>query len=366
METEKKLPERFFAFINRDVENENETKKVSVILRVYSLIMCSYLVCQGILLPASGNWPALLPDILFFAIYLLCFALTYRQRTALAINIALAATLLWILFYLYLLGWDCGVQHYMFVLLVFVCVTSRKSASYKIVFASALCALRIGLYLWNKTVEPVIVLNSGMALLHQTLNTITIFICTTAVLLAFSMDNISTEKKLMDYNDKILRMASVDPLTKLYNRRAIDTYLEHLVESSRKAGTGFTVAMGDIDFFKKVNDTYGHEGGDEVLRTIGAKMLEFMSMKGRPARWGGEEFLLIFENANGDEAFAQLDQFRHQLKKMPIPYNNQEIFITMTFGMEEYDFSSDIERCIKRADEKLYMGKTAGRNRVIF
>lgn len=366
MEAKRKLPERFCAFINRDVANENETKKISVVLRVYILIMCTYLVCQGILLLVGGDWLVILPDMLFFAIYLLCFTLTYRRRTTLAVNITLILTIFWILFYLYLMGWDCGVQHYLFVVLVFICVTSLKGARYKIALATVLCILRIGLYLWCKTVDPIILLNPTMSLLHQMLNTITIFASTTGVVLAFSMDNISTEKKLMDYNDKVLKMASVDPLTKLYNRRAISAYLEQLVETSKRAGTGFTVAMGDIDFFKKVNDTYGHEAGDEVLRTIGAQLLEFMSEKGRPARWGGEEFLLIFENANGDDVFALLDQFRHRLKKKPIPYNDQEIFITMTFGMEEYDFSSDMERCIKRADEKLYMGKTAGRNRVIF
>ena len=84
------------------------------------------------------------------------------------------------------------------------------------------------------------------------------------------------------------------------------------------------------------------------------------------SRWGGEEFLLIFSGVNGDDAFTMLDTLRKKIKNHVFTFGEQEISVTMTFGLTEYDFSGNIDKTIKEADEKLYRGKTGGRDRVVY
>ena len=93
-------------------------------------------------------------------------------------------------------------------------------------------------------------------------------------------------------------MIEQDALTELYNRRSGDKKLRQIFEDSRSSGQSFAIAIGDIDFFKKVNDTYGHECGDAVLKSVSALLKQHMWHRGFAARWGGEEFLLVFENVD--------------------------------------------------------------------
>ena len=88
--------------------------------------------------------------------------------------------------------------------------------------------------------------------------------------------------------------------------------------------------------------------------------------KCRIARWGGEEFLLVFDRMNGDDVFAELSRLKSQIEKTEFQYKTNTIHITMTFGLEEYDFYAGIQETIARADEKLYQGKNQGRNCVVY
>ena len=124
--------------------------------------------------------------------------------------------------------------------------------------------------------------------------------------------------------------------------------------------------MGDIDFFKKVNDTRGHDCGDYVLKTLSGVFDEFMKDKGYVSRWGGEEFVFIFRDMNGDVAYPLLENLRKKIEKMDFEFFNHKFNITMTFGMEEYSPMFGSEEAIKKADEKLYIGKESGRNQVVF
>lgn len=155
-----------------------------------------------------------------------------------------------------------------------------------------------------------------------------------------------------------------DALTSLCNRRSGDKKLRQVMETSATKGTPFCVAIGDIDFFKKVNDTYGHECGDVVLQTIASIMRSHMHRIGTVARWGGEEFLLIFENMNLDTALASLNQLMNTIRAAECQYDGQTIKVTMTFGMVLGD-AEDAGKNLRIADEKLYAGKTGGRNRIV-
>lgn len=155
-----------------------------------------------------------------------------------------------------------------------------------------------------------------------------------------------------------------DALTKLYNRRSGDRRLNQVIEKSAVNGSPFCLSIGDIDFFKKVNDTYGHDCGDLVLKSVADIMREHMAKIGFVARWGGEEFLLVFDRMEMEEAAESLNALLDKIRAAEILYGEQIIKVTMTFGLTPGD-SSDHSTLLKTADQKLYDGKAGGRNRVV-
>lgn len=154
-------------------------------------------------------------------------------------------------------------------------------------------------------------------------------------------------------------MINRDPLTKLLNRRAGMIQL-----NNRMGQKTFTIAMADIDFFKSVNDRYGHEMGDEVLCYVAGELREMMGDVGFSVRWGGEEFLLGFDGESSLMS-SMLEQFREKVVSKKFVCKNCEFSISMTFGVAEYKEGETFETAIQRADALLYYGKEHGRNRVV-
>ena len=159
-------------------------------------------------------------------------------------------------------------------------------------------------------------------------------------------------------------MIEQDALTELYNRRSGDKKLRQIFEEARSSRHSFALAIGDIDFFKKVNDTYGHECGDAVLKNVSALLKQHMWRRGFAARWGGEEFLLVFENVDLTEGRKQLELLMDKIHELDTLYEGQHVKVNMTFGLI-CDPDKDIHALLKEADEKLYIGKTNGRNQVV-
>ena len=152
-----------------------------------------------------------------------------------------------------------------------------------------------------------------------------------------------------------------DGLTGLYNRRAGEKKLDTLENQGVKS----SISIGDIDFFKKFNDSFGHECGDVVLKEVAATLNEGMRGKGFVARWGGEEFLLVFEGIEETAAGLFLTDILQSVRDRVIEYDGQTHAVTMTFGVVGRMDDERISDQIRRADDMLYEGKQGGRNRVI-
>ncbi len=167
-----------------------------------------------------------------------------------------------------------------------------------------------------------------------------------------------------DVGKKIKELISNDPLTGLLNRRAGRVELEKQMDKAdRDTKNAVCVALGDIDFFKNVNDRYGHDCGDMVLVTIAELFKKYTDQAGFAARWGGEEFLLVYHEEK-ERAFAELENFLAELLNMTFTYEDDSFGVTMTFGFTEYEVGESIDMLIKRADDLLYQGKAEGRNRI--
>lgn len=157
------------------------------------------------------------------------------------------------------------------------------------------------------------------------------------------------------------RLIERDALTGLYNRRAGERKLDVLEQQ----GIPSSISIGDIDFFKKFNDSFGHECGDVVLKEVAAALNEGMTGKGFVARWGGEEFLLVFEGMEEMAAGLELTKILQSVRDRVIEYDGQTHSVTMTFGVVGRAEDEKVSDQIRRADDKLYEGKQGGRNRVI-
>lgn len=155
-----------------------------------------------------------------------------------------------------------------------------------------------------------------------------------------------------------------DSLTDLYNRRYCNQNLKNISEQYIKTGEPYTLAIADIDFFKKVNDTYGHIAGDEVLVSVAQIMKKSMAGKGFAARWGGEEFLLVYTGCDMETTLTYLEMLVEAIREMRVEYDDKAIKITISIGVATGNGDS-VDKVLCTADDRLYHAKKEGRDRVV-
>ena len=170
--------------------------------------------------------------------------------------------------------------------------------------------------------------------------------------------------------DNLQKLIERDALTELYNRRSGHTMLSAISQKNEL----YCVVMCDIDFFKKVNDTYGHDAGDYVLQQVSRLIKMNVSDYGFASRWGGEEFLLVTRGSKED-CLARLNEIRNRIINLRIRYSNTTIKVTMTFGFvdcmeilehtELINPSVNIDALVQIADSRLYYGKENGKNTIV-
>ncbi|MDQ4065430.1 MAG: GGDEF domain-containing protein, partial [Actinomycetota bacterium] len=155
--------------------------------------------------------------------------------------------------------------------------------------------------------------------------------------------------------------AETDALTGIANRRTFEATLEREMSRAARNGEQLTLAMFDIDHFKKLNDTYGHQLGDDVLKKVAAALVEASRDFDTPARYGGEEFAVVLPSCSARESLAVAERLRKSLSEIA----DVPVEITASSGVATFpQHAGDIEGLIKAADEALYESKRAGRDRV--
>ena len=175
---------------------------------------------------------------------------------------------------------------------------------------------------------------------------------------------IQTLSKQLEETEKEVLL---DALTKLNNRKAFDRKINDLCEKFDKNEGFFSVVMLDIDYFKKFNDQYGHQVGDEVLRIVGSHLKENLKGKDFPSRYGGEEFIVLLPNTKLDKAYIVAEQIRETIskKRLKIKKTGQALGnITVSVGVSEIREEDTAISVVERADSALYLSKDSGRNNV--
>ena len=156
-----------------------------------------------------------------------------------------------------------------------------------------------------------------------------------------------------------------DSLTGLYNRHYGEMWMKQVRDEAEKTGEPFSIAIADIDFFKKFNDCYGHDCGDMVLRKVSDLLQTEVGRRGYVSRWGGEEFLIIFKSLALEESVKFAKEFMEKLHHTELNYREKCFHVTLTIGLAAGDCKKSIESMVKGADCALYEGKRNGRDQVV-
>jgi two-component system cell cycle response regulator len=167
-------------------------------------------------------------------------------------------------------------------------------------------------------------------------------------------------------NAMLRELALTDPLTGLPNRRAIEDWAARQLSGAARHGFSFWVALADLDHFKTVNDTHGHEAGDTVLKTF-SQILKARSRRSDICgRIGGEEFLLVLTHATREDAKRVIERVRAELEATKFNFNGKSLTVTVSFGLAGFTGAQapDFNRIVAQADLALYSAKRLGRNRV--
>lgn len=172
-------------------------------------------------------------------------------------------------------------------------------------------------------------------------------------------------QELQSAYENLERLARHDSLTGLYNRRSLEEIIETEILRSTRTRRGFALAIADIDNFKHVNDTYGHDCGDEVLKLVSQIFLDQIRQTDTVGRWGGEEFLFVFPETSCEGALIVLERVKDTVRNTPLKYNDQVLHLGITIGFSHRDTDLSLEKMILEADQALYKGKHNGKNQVV-
>ncbi|MCL7942587.1 GGDEF domain-containing protein [Marinobacter sp. ATCH36] len=173
------------------------------------------------------------------------------------------------------------------------------------------------------------------------------------------------ETRREEAEQKLFTLAQTDALTGLSNRASFQSTLNRTLAECNRSGSGFALVIMDIDYFKVVNDTMGHDAGDEVLRDISHRLTERLRATDSVGRLGGEEFGLILRDVKPDDSFELMDELRQRIADSELCYGEAIIRVTASFGIAHYpDHGTETETLFRTADRCLFSSKRAGRNTV--
>jgi diguanylate cyclase (GGDEF)-like protein len=233
--------------------------------------------------------------------------------------------------------------------------SNRKKHIYQLIGAALAVAISLisvfNYSLYPELMDLVLLHSSFVKVMNLIITLFSLFYLTNLYLV-----ELRTTREKLDYN------SNHDVLTGLYNRRFFEGIMKR---SKEEKETSYSVAMLDVDDFKKINDTYGHETGDRVLAAVSKCIEASLPENAVAVRWGGEEFVLYLPQVDSARALDVLNDFRAKLSEQEIYHKGNRVVITATIGLCTGESIADYEEYIRQADEKLYWGKQHGKNQIV-
>ena len=326
-----------------------------------AILIFYFLASIALLTVSTGVW--LWPPVIILAGTVYC--LLNIDRLGPRINLVCFSVIIgaWLTWFVYRFGWSAGSPNILVPILPLVYFNIYEPPRGKIAYFLGLVAFRVLLFAYSLRHTPIATLDRTENLVFQVVNSIIPLLILAIDFILFSSSIQASERALTINNQELHREAGTDPLTGLPNRRAMLDEIEQYLIANPEAQ--FSIAIADIDFFKKVNDTYGHNCGDYTLKELAALFMTAAADKYRVCRWGGEEFCFFLPGMNIDEAGREMHDVNIAVRKKKLHFEDVDFSITITIGVEENDFKSSMSQMLDRADRKLYMGKVSGRDQVV-
>lgn len=254
-------------------------------------------------------------------------------------------------YYLWLFGIECA-----FFLPSFGSINKNAHRPLFLGILFALIYFVIGFLLSSGTLKPLYKVSDLAIIILFGVNSIIVFFTIISFTYFFT-----TRQKFKE--NKLKHLADYDNLTNLKNRNAINRELDERI----KNGEEFSLSILDIDLFKHVNDTYGHNAGDAVLKGLAKKLTNLEGFGISSARWGGEEFIILGPSDMSHQQFIDIIRdLRRSVRESVFKYEKSIIKITISAGVSYKKKKTDIKKCIEVADKRLYKAKQTGRNQVIY
>ncbi len=310
--------------------------------------------------------PLIIYNLFSTIVYFYCAVLLRRELYSFVYYISSIEIVINTILTTILLGWDCGFASYLFAVAAAGFYISYTFRRYQIQFPLFFCFLSVLTYFicysYSQNTAARYPITSP-AFLHPLylFNSFCTFAFITTFSILFMIDVRMCQKKLFEENAMLGKIAGNDALTGLYNRWSMTDILTEAMQGSRP----FCLVMCDIDDFKKINDTYGHNCGDEVLKHISKILAESIPADCHVCRWGGEEFLILLNGYDLDSAAKLADRIRQNISASDTCWQEQSIPHTLTMGVAHHHKNQSLDSLVARADTKLYIGKRQGKNTVV-
>lgn len=300
-------------------------------------------------------------------IYLLALVLNHSRHWQKALLLVYLEVILHAVVATVLIGWDSGFQLYLFVVGPVILLNPLYSLFTRLGLTLVPILIKAGLYIYLEGQSawlPLFSLPDELLRILYVSNMFAVYFTIGFIAFTFGAIAKRAEGQLMAATAEWERKAHLDMLTEIYNRRAMDDLLRKEVSRCARDHYPFAVALADIDDFKNINDNYGHNVGDEVIRQVAQCIQSNIRKHDAVGRWGGEEFLLLLTNADDKVTPGILENIRHQVlitseQTCGIPSH------TVTIGYAIFYPGDTIESVLKSADDALYHGKRAGKNTLV-
>jgi diguanylate cyclase (GGDEF)-like protein len=257
----------------------------------------------------------------------------------------------------WLLGADAGFQYYLLATIPPGFASMSRPLFLKLSQAAVIILFFLACDIWLRDAQPLYPHSENLLEALRHLNTVVS--CALLAGLSYAQALLIKES-----GDALRRIAGTDELTGLLNRRSFGEIADRETARSARSGRPLSVALGDIDFFKRINDSHGHAAGDHVLQTVSTLLQGAVRDYDCVARWGGEEFVILLPDTDVGAAAHVVDRLRGKVAAGHFSFDGQAIPVAMTLGLTQLAVDENWHAAVARADEALYRGKTGGRNRV--
>ena len=317
----------------------------------------------------AGVTPLVYFNIVSVIIYVFCIILSKLGHIAPAYVSLILEVTVYSIVSTYYIGWSCGQICFLFSIVPIIIYFGALLFKGKKRWAVAVLlifnyALYVTLYLILADRKPEVMVDSHVKSFLMLFATFAMIFSMIFYYFMYIYSSESEMNNLEKKNEKLSVDAQVDILTSLLNRRGFLPIVGSLMNEDRT--NHFCISFCDLDNFKRINDSHGHDGGDEVLRHVSTILKK--EMQGcESCRWGGEEFVILMRDYDFTVAKQKMEYIRKTVESSPTVFYNKRIPITVTIGLEEYkDIYKHPEEIIKVADERMYYGKQHGKNILIY